>query len=56
MNLSDVIRVIEGRRLVKGPDIMINKYWSLEMGSYYDTINRRPTKDFYFGLKFKIKW
>jgi len=56
MNLSDVLKKIEGRRLVKAPDVRINKYWSFEMGSYYDTINRRLTKDFYFGLKFKTKW
>ena len=56
MNLSDVIKRREGKIIIKGPDIKINKYWSFEMGNYWDTLNRRPTKDFYFGLKFKAKW
>jgi len=56
MNLSDILKRREGKTIVKSPDIKINKYWSFEMGSYWDTINRKPTKDFYFGLKFKIDW
>jgi len=56
MNLKDALKRKEGKTVVKLPDIKLNKYWSIEMGNYWDTINRKPTKDFYFGLKFKIDW
>jgi len=56
MNLGDCIDRKEGITIVKAPEVKINKYWSFEMGNYWDTLNRRPTKDFYFGLKFKAKW
>jgi len=56
MNLRDFLSKRKGETIVKAPDIRINKYWTIEMGQYWDTINRKPTKDFYFGLKFKINW
>jgi hypothetical protein len=56
MNLKDCLKRIDGKTVVKAPDIKINKYLSIEMGNYWDTINRKPTKDFYFGLKFTKKW
>lgn len=56
MNLRDVLKRREGKVVIKAPEIKINKYWSFEMGSYWDTINRKPTKDYYFGVKFKIDW
>ena len=55
MDLRDLLRR-KGKVLVKAPDIKLGKYWSFEMGNYWDAINRKPTKDFYFGLKFNIKW
>ena len=54
MNLKDVLRKRKGRIVVKAPEIELGKYWSFEFGNYWDTINRKPTKDFYFGLKFTI--
>ena len=56
MNLKDLLRRREGKHVVKAPEIKLGKYWSFEMGNYWDTVNRKPTKDFYFGLKFKIDW
>jgi len=56
MNLKDCIKTEKGINIVKAPDIKINKYWSIEMGSYWDTLNRKPTGGFYAGVKFKINW
>jgi hypothetical protein len=56
VNLKDLLRKRKGKHVVKAPDIKLGKYWSFESGSYWDTINRKPTKDFYFGIKFRIDW
>ena len=56
MNLKNCLRKEKGRIVVKAPEIKINKYWSIEMGNHWDIVTRKPTKDFYVGAKFKIKW
>ena len=56
MELRDLLRKRKNRKIMKAPEVKIGKHWSFEYGNYYDTVNRKPTKDFYFGLKFKTNW
>ena len=56
MNLKSLLRKEKNRIIISGPDIKINKYLSMEFGNYWSIINDKPTKDMYFGLKFKIDW
>ena len=56
MDLKDLLRKERKRKILKAPDIKLGKYWSFESGTYWDTKTRKPTRDFYLGIKFKIKW